>query len=199
MVQELAAKIASQVAGILTSGEQIVAVAPQNLVNSPFKKDSAIVTNRRFIIYRPKLFGRMDLADFLWQDVTDIQIRTRVLGAEIMVTAKRRESDGTVRSMTGTVDGLDKPSALRLYAAAQQFEQEWREKNRVRQMEEERARSGGVYLQGSGAAQLHPGTSGSSDPDSVDRRLAKLKELHEKGLITDAEYESRKTQIIAEL
>ena len=199
MAEDAAIKIKHAVSGVLTSGEKIVAIATQNAINSPITKDSAVVTSRRFIIYRPKLLGRMDLEDFLWQDVTDIRLSTQVLGSEIVVTAKRREADGVVSTRTGKADGLNKRAALRLYAEAQRFEEEWREKNRVRQMEEERARAGGVYLHGTGASNLNPGMSGSSSPDSVERRLGKLKELHEKGLITDAEYESRKAQIISEL
>jgi hypothetical protein len=57
-------------------------------------------------------------------------------------------------------------------------------------MEEERARAGGVYLGGP-----HPPSAAAS----VEDRLRKLKSLHEQGLITDAEYESRKSQIISEL
>jgi len=186
-------RIARDVERVLTEGEKVLAVASQSRIRSPLKPDSAVVTNRRLILYRPKLLGRMDMEDFLWQDVTEIRIRTEILGAVLTVTAQRREADGTVRARTGVVDGLVRAAALRLYAAAQQLEQEWREKNRIRQMEEERARSGGVFLHGAGAP------SGAGAQASVDDRLAKLKSLHEKGLITDAEYEARKTQIIAEL
>ena len=189
--------IARDVGRVLTEGEKVLAVAPQNRIRSPLKPDLAVVTNRRLILYRPKLLGRMDMEDFLWQDVTEIRIRTEILGATLAVTAQRREPDGTVRARTGVVDGLEKVAALRLYAAAQQLEQEWREKNRIRQMEEERARSGGVFLHGASVTGLAP--SGAGSQASVDDRLAKLKSLHAKGLITDAEYEARKTQIIAEL
>ena len=199
MAENASTKIRHAVSGVLTSGEQIVAIATQNAINSPLTKDSVVVTSRRFIIYRPKLLGRMDLEDFLWQDVTDIRLSSKVLGSEIVVTAKRREPDGAVSTKTGKADGLDKKAALRLYAEAQRFEEEWREKNRIRQMEEERARAGGVYLHGPGASNLNPGMSGASSPDAVEQRLGKLKELHEKSLITDAEYESRKAQIISEL
>ena len=66
-------------------------------------------------------------------------------------------------------------------------------------MEEERARAGGVYFSGQNAPNLNPGQSGTSAPASVEDRLRKLKSLHQQELITDAKFESRKTQIIAEL
>lgn len=193
-------RIAREASGILTEGERILAVAPQAAVNSPLKRDSAIVTTRRLILFRPKLFGRMDLEDFLWQDVTDVGLSTKLLGATLSVTATRRDPGGAIHPRTGVVDGLDKKAALRVYAEAQRLEQEWREKNRVRQMEEERARAGGVYLGGAGSAGAPlAASSGGRSTLSVEERLARLEELHGKGLLTDAEYESRKGQIIAEL
>jgi hypothetical protein len=199
VTEDAAARVKSAVSAVLTSNEQIVAVATQSAVNAPLKRDSAVVTNRRFIIYRPKLLGRMDLEDFLWQDVTDIRMSSQLLGSSITITAKRLEPDGVVRSRTGTVEGLDKQATMRLYAEAQRFEEEWREKNRIRRMEEERARAGGVYLHGPAAPSTASGISGTSSSASIEQRLATLKELHQKGLISDAEYESRKTQIISEL
>ena len=196
MADETDDKVRSAISNVLTTGETIVAVASQNAINSPLSQDSAVVTNRRFIIYRPKLMGRMDLEDFLWQDVTDIRISSRLLGSDIAITAKRKDPDGTVRTKSGTVEGLRKADALRLYAEAQRFEEEWREKNRVRQMEEDRARSGGVYL---GGAAGTAGPVSAASGASIEQRLAKLKELHAKGLVTDAEYEARKAQIISEL
>jgi hypothetical protein len=193
MPEESTSPIQREVERVLTEGEKVLALAPQNLINSPFKKDSAIVTNRRFIIYRPKLLGRMDMEDFLWQDDTEVSISTKLLGATLDVRSRRRDPDGTLRSRMGHVEGLDNRAALRVYAEAQRLEQEWREKNRVRVMEEERARSGGITIQGAGMAAA--GSAGAS----VEDRLAKLKGLHEKGLISDAEYEARKSQIIGEL
>jgi hypothetical protein len=181
---------------ILTEGERIVAVAPQNTIHSPLKKDAAVVTTRRLILHRARLLGRLEIEDFLWQDVTEVRVSLQMLGATISVTAKRVERDGQVQTRSATIEGLEKEAALRLYAEAQRFEEEWREKNRVRRMEEERARAGGVYLHGAAAAGAAPGPA---QPASIEDRLAKLRELRDKGLISDAEYESRKGQIIAEL
>lgn len=188
------AEIRARIAPILTAGEEILAIATQNAIHAPVKQDSAVVTTRRFLIYRPKLLGRMDLEDVLWQDVADVRLKTEILGASIVVEAKKRSPTGTVEERTLGVTGLQKRPALVLYARAQELEEQWREKNRVRQMEEERARAGGVYL-GSGS-QATPAAPGSG---TVEERLRTLKSLHEQRLISDAEYESRKSQIISEL
>jgi hypothetical protein len=134
------------------------------------------------------MLGRMEMTDLLWQDVVNLKLETRVLGAVVSVVGKGKSF---------VVEGLDKATARKLYTVAQEIEEQWREKNRIRRMEEERARAGGVYL--GGPPGVTPGLSGSSPPTSIEERLEKLKSLHGKGLISDAEYESKKSQIIAEL
>ena len=182
-------KISHAVSSLLTGDERILAVAVQNAFNSPFVKDAVVVTTRRFILYRPKLFGRMDFEDLLWQDVIDIRVSQQLLGASIKVKGKRNQDGGEYLTMKGLV----KEQARSLYAKAQEIEEQWREKGRIRNMEEERARSGGVFLQSPAGP---PASAGGSD---VEARLAKLKSLHGQALISDAEYEARKAQIIADL
>ena len=75
-------------------------------------------------------------------------------------------------------------------------EQAWREKRRVRELEELRAKSGGIQLgatAGAGDALRTPAT------DSPAARLAQAKEMFEQKLITDSEYESLKARIVGNL
>jgi hypothetical protein len=71
------------------------------------------------------------------------------------------------------------------------MEQEWREKRRVREMEEARAKSGGVYL-GSGQG------AGSPAEDPV-AKLSKAKQMLDQGLISEAEYETVKAKILSSM
>ena len=89
--------------------------------------------------------------------------------------------------------GLDKDQAKRLYGICQQMEQGWREKRRVRQMEEERARSGGV--------QLHVPTAGAPAPTAEDpvEKLAKAKKMLDQQLISQAEDDTLKAEILASM
>jgi hypothetical protein len=61
----------------------------------------------------------------------------------------------------------------------------------VRDMEEARAKSGGVYLGSMEGA-------GSSAEDPV-AKLAKAKQMLDQGLISEAEYESVKAKILASM
>lgn len=185
-------EILAELRPLLSEGERVLVTATQNLINAPLKRDTAVVTTRRFLIFRPKMFGRMNLDDYLWQDVDDVTVEANVLGSTITIKGSKRTKTGGEVPFVRTVDGLDKAQALELYARAQEMEEQWREKNRARLIEEERARAGGVYVQ-------TPSQSERQAQPSIEERLAKLKSLADAGLITGAEYEARKAQIVAEL
>ena len=89
--------------------------------------------------------------------------------------------------------GLLKEQAQAVYRICQAQDQAWREKRRVRELEELRARSGGIQVS-SGPAPLATGTGGV--PDAV-RRLQEAKQMLDARLITDAEYEAIKAKIVA--
>ena len=97
---------------------------------------------------------------------------------------------------TVRIDGLRKEQAQQVYTLCQAQEQAWREKRRVRDLDELRAQSGGVQIgsvPGSAAAGL-----ASADGDATER-LRKAKEMLDDGLITDAEFESIKARVVGGL
>ena len=181
-------KIAAEVARILTPNEEILYIALQNATAMSIKKDSVVATSNRVIIYQPSLLGRVDFTDFLWQDVANARIRQGMLSTEF--------SAETTDGRKAIVGGLDKDQAKRLYGICQQMEQEWREKRRVRQMEEERARAGGV--------QFHVPTggispSGGAPAEDPVEKLAKAKKMLDQQLISEAEYDTLKAKILASM
>jgi hypothetical protein len=87
--------------------------------------------------------------------------------------------------------GLRRSEGQAVYRICQSQDQAWREKRRVRELEELRARSGGI--------QVSPGTLGvgaAAESDAV-RRLQEAKQLLEARLISDAEYEAIKAKVIS--
>ena len=89
------------------------------------------------------------------------------------------------------VRGLRKEQAQAVYRICQAQDQAWREKRRVRELEELRARSGGI--------QVSSGRLGQRRPPATDavRRLQEAKQLLDAKLITDAEYEAIKAKIVS--
>jgi hypothetical protein len=171
------------VSAILTPNEEILYLALQNLTALSTNRDAAIATSNRVILYDDRILGRADFEDFLWQDVAGISMQQGVLSSELRVEA--------VDGRTAAVHNLDKEQTKRLYAVCQQMEQEWREKRRAREMEEARARSGGVYL-----AAPEGGGSGKEDPVA---KLAQAKAMLDQGLISEIEYQSLKARILSSM
>jgi hypothetical protein len=94
------------------------------------------------------------------------------------------------------IDGLRKGEAQEVYRTCQAQEQAWREKRRVRELEELRAKSGGINLAGGMSPAAAPGQNGDQSPAG---RLQRAKDLRQQGLLTVAVFEQVKARILSEL
>lgn len=167
---------------VLIAGEKVQHHAIQRRLFALFSRRVLVAaTNSRLIVIYRGLFGGFTMLDFRWQDIRDSQIRNGIFGADLTLSLP---NDGCV------ITGLRKDPAVALYRYAQTEEQSWREKSRIRSMEEMRARAGGIHI---GTA---PGTPAAKDPME---RLAQAKKMLEGGLLSDAEYEAIKAKIVTEL
>jgi hypothetical protein len=88
--------------------------------------------------------------------------------------------------------GFRKDQAEKIYRLAQAQDQSWREKRRIRELEELRAKSGGVTIGSNIGSQQ---TANASEDAAA--KLQQAKDMLEKKLITDSEYESIKARIIS--
>lgn len=180
--QDALANIAQEVSAILTPDEEILYIALQGRA-AVGKKDAVVATTHRVMAYRPGMFGKINIKDFQWVDVKDISMSQGWMGGEITITP--------VAGPAERVSPLDKDQTKRFYGLAQQQEQEWREKRRVNQMEEDRARSGGFYMPQAQAPV--PAPAQAEDPMA---KLAKAKAMLEQGLIEQSEYDELKQRIL---
>lgn len=136
------------------------------------------------------------MEDLRWQDLEEIKIRVGIFGADLSLK-NFSESDlamGKASARDIDVKGFVKDQAEKVYRVAQAQDQSWREKRRIRELEELRAKSGGVNLGNLSGAQQ----AGNASDDSM-TRLQKAKEMLDNKLITDSEYESIKARIISGL
>ena len=153
-------------------------------------------TSGRFVAINRGLFGGFEPIDVRWQDLQEAKVKVGVLSASITI-AVNNTSDLTVVAPGGrtlSFTGLRKAQAQDIYRICQTHEQAWREKRRVRELEELRAKSGGVQIS-SGNAPSQPMSDVSSSTDSV-KRLQQAKQMLDAKLISDSEYESIKARII---
>jgi hypothetical protein len=191
--------------GLLTDGEVLEAWAVQHRLYALTHRRTLIAaTSGRFIALSRRLLGGYDSEDIRWQDLKETQIRAGILAADLTVVAQSSADLNIAASVNRvwTFNGLRKDQAQAIYRICQQHDQIWREKRRIRELEELRARSGGLQLQGTAAP--YPPTpdtasTGAAAESEPARRLRQAREMLEAKLITDSEYESIKAKIVSSL
>jgi hypothetical protein len=184
---------------LLTSGETLEAWAAQRrLYALTHRRALVAATSGRFISLRRRLFGGYDSADIRWQDLKETRISAGIIAADLTVIAQS-SSDLNIGAEVNRVwsfEGLHKDQAQAMYRICQQHDQVWREKRRVRELEELRAKSGGVQISGGQSGYSSDAAGAESD---AARRLRQAHEMLEAKLISDSEFESIKAKIVSGL
>jgi hypothetical protein len=179
-------KIVNKVKGLLTNGEDVLYVAIQKKPIMTISPDSILLTNRRFMIVRPK-FLSMTFSDYQWREVSDVHLSEQFLTSTISC----RVTNGEAIS----IDSIPKKQAKRIYSISQEMEEKMFEHRRQLNIEEKRAGAGGVVIN----SPLHSPQSNpefSDDPVAV---LGKLKQLLEAGLIEQSEFDSKKQEVLSKM
>ena len=182
---------------LLTSGETLEAWAAQRRIYALTHRRICIAaTSGRFISLTRRLLGGYESADIRWQDLRETHISAGVFAADLTLVAQVSSDLNTAAEPARVLafEGLNKDQAQAMYRICQQHDQVWREKRRVRDLEELRAKSGGVQISGGGYAGGERSASGESDPA---RRLRQAREMLDAKLISDAEFESIKAKIVS--
>jgi hypothetical protein len=185
--------------GLLTSGETLEAWAVQHrLYALTHRRVCIAATSGRFISLQRRLLGGYDSADIRWQDLKESRISAGILAADLTLVAQSSSdlSMGSEVNRVWTFTGLCKDQAQAMYRICQQHDQVWREKRRVRDLEELRAKSGGVQIGAQGAYGGGDVAGAESDPA---RRLRQAREMLDAKLISDSEFESIKAKIVSGL
>lgn len=189
------AKALEYLNSVLVSGETLDAWAIQRRLFALTKRRILIgATSGRFIEIKRGLLGGFDMTDFRWQDLGDTKLKVGIFGADITMKISKltdlaiSEDSNQLLVLTG----FRKEQAEQVYRLAQTQEQSWREKRRIRELEELRAKSGGVTIGNTKGSQL---TGNASDDATT--KLQQAKQMLDNKLITDSEYESIKARIIS--
>lgn len=183
---------------ILVPGEALQAVAVQRRAFALTRRRALVAaTTGRFIVIARGLFGGFTPTDVRWQDIEEVHVHVGMLGADLVVKVLRRQDLASADQQGGTfiTTGLRKEQAENVYRVCQAQSQAWREKRRIRDLDELRAKSGGLQF----GAQS-PATAGApADAADPVARLQQAKEMLAGGLITDAEYEAIKARVVDRL
>jgi hypothetical protein len=185
--------------GLLTTGETLEAWAVQHrLFALNHRRVCIAATSGRFISLSRRLLGGYESADIRWQDLKETRISAGILAADLTLVAQN-SSDlniGSEVNRVWTFTGLRKDQAQALYRICQQHDQVWREKRRIRELEELRAKSGSVQIGSGQTSYSAEDAGGESEPA---RRLRQAREMLDAKLISDSEFESIKAKIVSGL
>jgi hypothetical protein len=191
-----------QLNGLLVPGETLQAYAVQSRLFALTKRRLLVgASTGRLLVLRRNLLGGFHLTDLRWQDLKDVKLNAGIFGADLTVTTLDQADLASQDHTAGMflLTGLRKTQAQDVYRICQAQEQQWREKRRVRDLEELRAKSGGLQLGGAGGlGGVAGGGSGAGGADAVER-LKAAKEMLANGLITDSEFEAIKAKVVSGL
>ena len=191
-----------QLNGLLVPGETLQAYAVQSRLFALTKRRLLVgASTGRLLVLRRNLLGGFHLTDLRWQDLKDVKLNAGIFGADLTVTTLDQADLASQDRTSGMflLTGLRKTQAQDVYRICQAQEQQWREKRRVRDLEELRAKSGGLQLGGPGGlGGVAGGGSGAGGADAVER-LKAAKEMLANGLITDSEFEAIKAKVVSGL
>jgi hypothetical protein len=183
---------------LLIPGERIEAWAIQRrLFALTHRRVLLIATSGRFIGVARRILGGFRPVDVRWQDLKECTLYVGTFAADVTVKAYD-STDRAVSASTGReipFQGFRKEQAQAVYRTAQAYEQQWREKRRVRELEELRAQSGGVQISSGMGGYAGAGAPVDPGEDSL-KRLQQAKQMLDARLISDAEYEAIKAKII---
>jgi hypothetical protein len=185
---------------VLIPAETVEAWATQRRIFALTHRRTIIAaTSGRLIWLVRHLVSGFDVVNLRWQDLAEVNLRVGVFGAELVIRADQ-VTDLAINSSQGsrviTIQGLRKDQAQSVYRICQAQDQAWREKRRIRELEELRARSGGVQLNAGGMASGVASAAAGGSSEAL-RRLQEAKQMLDSKLITDSEYESIKARILA--
>jgi hypothetical protein len=182
---------------VLVTGETLEAWAIQRRLFALTNRRILIAaTSGRFIKIKRGLFGGFEMTDFRWQDLGDAKINVGIFGADIFMKIFG-STDLAISKDSNQVlilPGFRKEQAEKIYRLAQAQDQSWREKRRIRELEELRAKSGGVTVGSNIGSQQ---TANASEDAAT--KLQQAKQMLDNKLITDSEFESIKARIISGL
>ena len=194
-------KANSKLLDYLIEGESIIVKGLDTRPFALFKRRQIFaVTNSRIIRLERGLLGGFEMLDYQWKDLKDAQISENIFPS---ITGSTLTFIFQVNSEEPIEVYPEIEVASKAYRHSQQEEQAWEEKRRIRDMEEKRAKSGGVFI-GQGSNPIQSNNSINDNQDKQQKRkvdiadeLFKLKKLLDEGVLSDAEFQEMKSKILS--
>lgn len=194
-------KLLGKLKDMLTSGEIVTYIAVQKKPALTLLPDCIVITSKRiFLCESAKLGLTTNFEIFNWQEVKDVSFKEEFFGAKFTVIPQN--------GANLTVEYIPKVQARKLYQLANEALEKRDEEKRLRDLDLKKAGTPPVMLkpmadEGPAEAPLKPTEEPVLKPveeaeDELTLKLKRLKTLFEKQLITQAEYEQKKNEVLSQ-
>jgi hypothetical protein len=191
-------KVLGKLNDMLTSNEELIYLAVQKRPAVNLLPDCIAVSNKRIFYCVPANFGiTMNFKDISWKSIKEVSFKEELFGSKFICVPQHGENIIT--------EYIPKVQARKLYQAAYEQLEGFREQHRVSELEDKRAQQPVATLElpvEEVIAEEIPATPFTmitpvEEPeDETTLKLRKLKTLYDKQLITQDEYEAKKADIL---
>ena len=198
-------KVIGKLNDLLTSGEELLYLAVQKKPAVNLLPDSIAISNKRIFYCEPGNLGlTMNFKDISWKNVKEVSFKEEFFGSKFICVPQHGENIVT--------EFIPKVQARKLHQAANEQLNNFNEQARLQKLEENKTANATPEPQAFFKAPIEieeavvvpepiaPAAPIVEEPeDETTLKLRKLKTLYDKQLITQDEYESKKSAILDSL
>lgn len=197
-------KVLVKLNDMLSSNEELIYLAVQKKPAVNLLPDCIAVSNKRIFYCEPANFGiTMNFKDISWKSIKEVSFKEELFGSKFICVPQQGENIIT--------EYIPKVQARKLYQAAYEQLENFKEEQRKLQADEKRASVSPVTVNAQPIsdfshieeAVVEPEPIAVAAPVVVEEpedehtiKLRKLKTLYDKQLITQEEYEAKKASIL---
>ncbi len=202
-------KVLGKLNDMLTANEELIYMAVQKKPAVNLLPDCIAVSNKRIFYCEPGNFGiTMNFKDISWKSVKEVSFKEEIFGSKFICVPLHGENIIT--------EYIPKVQARKLYQAAYEQLEDFKEQLRQAELEERRSTTSPVTVNTVTTEPTEEPVALFSTPpvapaapvapihveepeDETTLKLRKLKSLFDKHLITQEEYEAKKADILDSL
>lgn len=193
-------KVIPKLKDLLTSGEELLYLAVQKKPAVNLLPDSIAISNKRIFYCEPSNLGlTMNFKDIAWKNIKEVSFKEGLLGSKFICVPLSGENIVT--------DFIPKVQVRKLHQGANEQLELYKELLRQQKLEENRASASSFSLPTQPSHDVVEDAIVISETkhieteseDETTLKLRKLKTLFDKQLITQEEYESKKSAILDSL
>ena len=197
-------KVIGKLNDLLTSGEELLYLAVQKKPAVNLLPDSIAISNKRIFYCEPGNLGlTMNFKDISWKNVKEVSFKEEFFGSKFICVPQHGENIVT--------EFIPKVQARKLHQAANEQLNSFNEQARLQKLEENKAAittaapepqpffQAPIEIEEAVVVPEPIATIAEEPEDETTLKLRKLKSLYDKQLITQEEYESKKSAILDSL